>query len=662
MECYETAEFVDCEWVVSGDKPIEPTLECYETAEFVDCKWIVSGDKPIEPTVECHQTAIFEECEWVIHDEELIEPTVECYQTTEFVDCKWVVSGDKPIEPTVKCYETAEFVDCKWVVSGDKPIEPTLECYETAEFVDCEWVVSGDKPIEPTLECYETAEFVDCKWIVSGDKPAEPILKCYQTATFNSDNCEWVISNDTDTSCECDGQLDALGICNGSCEADTNNDGICDPVPTGKCGVGITLGKGSIQLTGITQQLTFVAIYKRYFGEQLYLCSFNETCDATINLSGLDAGIYTVKILTGEEWGSICQITEYVTIEAGGSSNCIDKDGDGYCVDQDCDDNNAAYPAAVGTKCDDGNTATENDVIQANGCSCAGTPIETPSYCELVELSTDQGILIIDYLDAPTEYIRILDSKGEVAYECTGTCKNTETIPLNPGTYTLSIKMFTAASEYICEINEQITIEEESSLGGNTECQEVDITYGNGEIHIVGEVGNSYFFKVQKQFGSWDLPIDCVSDCGHEVHLTNLEPGKYFIRIYSNSWKNICPIGANQVEGGITIELEGGSLVSTNSRRAAKAPTRNKLSPTTFSVYPNPTSHQMTVDLSGFTGQTLDLTIYNSLMKVVSQQKISPADNQQKIIPVNSYKGGIYFVEIRTKDGLPMTKRVLVLR
>jgi len=51
-----------------------------------------------------------------------------------------------------------------------------------------------------------------------------------------------------------------------------------------------------------------------------------------------------------------------------------DNDGDGICRDDDCDDNNpnigARQPA--GTACNDGNSNTENDVIQADGCTCAG--------------------------------------------------------------------------------------------------------------------------------------------------------------------------------------------------------------------------------------------------------------------------------------------------
>jgi len=39
-----------------------------------------------------------------------------------------------------------------------------------------------------------------------------------------------------------------------------------------------------------------------------------------------------------------------------------------------CDDNDPSVPAAVGSSCNDGNGNTSNDVIQADGCTCAGTP------------------------------------------------------------------------------------------------------------------------------------------------------------------------------------------------------------------------------------------------------------------------------------------------
>lgn len=55
-----------------------------------------------------------------------------------------------------------------------------------------------------------------------------------------------------------------------------------------------------------------------------------------------------------------------------GSGGCPDNDGDGICAADDCDDNDPAFPMTPGTACDDGNADTDNDVIQADGCACAG--------------------------------------------------------------------------------------------------------------------------------------------------------------------------------------------------------------------------------------------------------------------------------------------------
>ena len=71
--------------------------------------------------------------------------------------------------------------------------------------------------------------------------------------------------------------------------------------------------------------------------------------------------------------GCTCQGTTPLSCDSSGG----DADGDGICADVDCDDNDASLPADAGTSCDDGDETTENDEIQADGCTCAGTPISS---------------------------------------------------------------------------------------------------------------------------------------------------------------------------------------------------------------------------------------------------------------------------------------------
>ncbi len=54
-----------------------------------------------------------------------------------------------------------------------------------------------------------------------------------------------------------------------------------------------------------------------------------------------------------------------------------DADNDGFCANVDCNDNDfyQGAPQTPGTACDDGNIATENDVIQSDNCTCSGTLI-----------------------------------------------------------------------------------------------------------------------------------------------------------------------------------------------------------------------------------------------------------------------------------------------
>ena len=65
-------------------------------------------------------------------------------------------------------------------------------------------------------------------------------------------------------------------------------------------------------------------------------------------------------------------------IDCGGT-NCApcDMDNDGVPDAQDCAPADPALPAAPGSTCDDGDAGTENDVILADGCTCAGTIINT---------------------------------------------------------------------------------------------------------------------------------------------------------------------------------------------------------------------------------------------------------------------------------------------
>ncbi len=71
--------------------------------------------------------------------------------------------------------------------------------------------------------------------------------------------------------------------------------------------------------------------------------------------------------------GGTVENAVYSFAGASGGGGCTDADSDGVCADQDCNDNNANLPASPGTRCNDNNANTTNDVILADGCTCRGT-------------------------------------------------------------------------------------------------------------------------------------------------------------------------------------------------------------------------------------------------------------------------------------------------
>ena len=63
-----------------------------------------------------------------------------------------------------------------------------------------------------------------------------------------------------------------------------------------------------------------------------------------------------------------------------GGTNCppCDSDDDGVIDGEDCAPADPNLPAQPGAACDDGDGQTANDVIQADGCTCAGEPVADP--------------------------------------------------------------------------------------------------------------------------------------------------------------------------------------------------------------------------------------------------------------------------------------------
>jgi type IX secretion system substrate protein/galactose oxidase-like protein len=77
-------------------------------------------------------------------------------------------------------------------------------------------------------------------------------------------------------------------------------------------------------------------------------------------------------------------------------------------------------------------------------------------------------------------------------------------------------------------------------------------------------------------------------------------------------------------------------------------------------VFPNPANSSLTISFSSSGNQTIELRIYNTLGKQVSffKEKITKG-KFEKEINVEKWSGGIYFLQVKTKEGM-ISKKVIV--
>ncbi len=139
-----------------------------------------------------------------------------------------------------------------------------------------------------------------------------------------------------------------------------------------------------------------------------------------------------------------------------------DNDKDGICSLLDCDDKDPNYPMPVGAPCNDGNSSTKNDQIQADGCTCAGNSGQ-PLNCDALTPPVVEGNTIrIDKLLAKSERVELtgIETNGQKKVICDGDCTETHFIEgLELGNKIVGIWMFddqndSCYKEFVVEVRE----------------------------------------------------------------------------------------------------------------------------------------------------------------------------------------------------------------
>jgi len=153
------------------------------------------------------------------------------------------------------------------------------------------------------------------------------------------------------------------------------------------------------------------------------------------------------------------------------------------CNSEDCQPNNADFPASPGASCDDDNPNTNNDIVTADGCGCEGTPNTSGGEidCNNISINTGENSIIVTGLDmAPVSSVQVFTTSWSPVFSCFADCSATEaiTVPGN-GEYLVFVKYYDASYGLVCQVDGTFTV------GGGGPGETCDITITPNVTNIV---------------------------------------------------------------------------------------------------------------------------------------------------------------------------------
>lgn len=111
------------------------------------------------------------------------------------------------------------------------------------------------------------------------------------------------------------------------------------------------------------------------------------------------------------------------------------------------------------------------------------------------------------------------------------------------------------------------------------------------------------------------------------------------------------------------VGVTGGNTLSlVDDRESALVNSDDQQSFRDVKVYPNPTSGQLNIALTGYEGRPVTLEVYNTMGQMLSIKEVDEVQNADEIIDLSSAASGMYLIRV-SSDGLPAEmKRVTVAR
>jgi hypothetical protein len=305
----------------------------------------------------------------------------------------------------------------------------------------------------------------------------------------------------------------------------------------------------------------------------------------------------------GTYWVQACGSTTSYTVSNCGNNPCAnqggDSDGDGVCNNQDCQPNNPAFPATPGTPCNDGNPNTTNDVVTANGCGCAGTPVSVcdnitnggtigfgancaasiqhcpttgpaPTIGNCASPSGGTGVMETVWLKSTTSCSVPTTTAAQIA---AGLDPHWTMIPgqtgltLNPGTVTQNTCFLRCTRRAGCSVfieSNIISLTIAPNCGGTSNtpnCANIGIAAQPGKIVVSGL--SAPVTSIQVFNSAWQTLVNCFGNCPSPTATYNVPAGTYYVKVkfYTANYQFICEVNqtvnvANALIGDLNEQFD----------------------------------------------------------------------------------------------------------
>ena len=481
----------------------------------------------------------------------------------------------------------------------------------------------------------------------------------------------------------------------------------CAGTPSGgdDCdGISISTANGKITITGLTAAIEIVKVFNANW-QEVDGCTAN--C-GDMQMYDVPAGTYyvSVKFFTAT-WSPICEIQETVTVTNGGDpcagqggdsdndgvcnnqdcqpfnpnfpatpgTSCNDgnpntvndvvqadgcscagtttnpcagqggdSDNDGVCNNQDCQPFNPNFPATPGTSCNDGNPNTVNDVVQADGCSCAGTPSGGDD-CDGITVNAGTGKITVSGLSAPIVLVKIFDSNWNIVFNKNG-CDPTEIVTgLAPGQYVVEVQFYTASWQPICTRTLNIT------------------------IHQAFAAAQTPYVTLHARSRANRVELEWINNSGQRNDLYRIERSVDGVEFEPLHYRD-----AYQAEGVLQREYFTDEqplfgelhyrvrLTLKDGTEIVSSPALVNFTPAQYALYPVPARDVCYLDLSAFAGKTVQVQLVDQYGKTVLTHRAVPTTGQTERIELHDTVNGMYFIMLQTEGRRLEAGRLVVLR